>query len=969
MAITSIKVNELPLAADPTQFEIPGFDITTNAGAKARMSDLKGDKGDAPDVSIIVHTLPYGSTPTVDKSGTNTNPIFDFGLPSAKDGSTPMFQNNGTYIQYRYNIADAWQNLVALSELKGNKGDKMTYDDLTAEDIADLQRPATDAAALANAAATSANQAATAANTAADNTNNAISDANSAATDAGNAAIAANNAADTANTAAANVQDGKTPQFQAGTATSIPSDDAPTVDVTQIASDTSGNPIYSVSFGIPQGMQGAQGQAPIIQNGSITTGAPGSDAQLLFTYIGNDSNGSPLYTVSGSLPQGAPGDGSGNVLVSESGLIAGTQYVFVPNNNDSAIGTFQPITIPDTQEQADWNQTDDTQKDFIKNKPILANVALTGAYADLTGTPTLSPVATTGQYGSLTGLPNLTPSFQTDNSYAATATGVTENINIRSIQNGIGTPQAVQLPVANETNAGVMPASAFTQIQQNTANIQSIIQGGGKEWPSVETKADLDAFGMPSGATQNDVIKVRDDETQNGATTQYVATDTNGDGTLEWVFNLIVNFDPIGIATTTQTGVVKSSETDGQVMVEVDGTMSLVGYDEYGNRIGDLENDTVKLTGTQTISGVKNFQPNMAKMPVLDTYDSDTLVPRLAVDNKLAELWRAVDYLGKILGKSFWIDYNQRFHYFSKNDIEGNPGTPISAFATTSTSIVIMGETISKSIIEWVYFGNDYDDETELPNNFMGSTFTTLYNVSLPKNITTIGQNCLRNIPIYDIVIPDTVISIGQSSFINLPNLVAIHIGNISSSVTIASGIFQGISNISSSVIYGATSSIISTFKSKCPNISNWSSAIEQGQLLPPPSSNIPEVYVPNTFRIVAGRSGVIYEDNDITVTFNHSNGSAISIKNNTAGSIQFIGFGVRQLSTNGAGTEISINNTIASGSTASIFSNTGAGACMNTNIHIVSNSNMGLYINYTGGQYNTGVVSGFIQRTNIINI
>ena len=44
--------------------------------------------------------------------------------------------------------------------------------------------------------------------------------------------------------------------------------------------------------------------------------------------------------------------------------------------------------------QADWNQTDETQKDFIKNKPNLANVAISGNYNDLTNKPTIPTIPT-----------------------------------------------------------------------------------------------------------------------------------------------------------------------------------------------------------------------------------------------------------------------------------------------------------------------------------------------------------------------------------------------------------------------------------------------------------------------------------------------------------------------------------------------------------------------------------------------
>jgi hypothetical protein len=55
--------------------------------------------------------------------------------------------------------AVAVKETVALPGEKGDKGDPFTYDDFTPEQIADLQRPATEAAAVANQAAENANKA------------------------------------------------------------------------------------------------------------------------------------------------------------------------------------------------------------------------------------------------------------------------------------------------------------------------------------------------------------------------------------------------------------------------------------------------------------------------------------------------------------------------------------------------------------------------------------------------------------------------------------------------------------------------------------------------------------------------------------------------------------------------------------------------------------------------------------------
>lgn len=154
MAIISTRVNELPVAQDITRFEIPGFDLVTNAGAKATMSTLKGDKGDAPNISVTMVALPYGSTPTVTKTGTNENPSFQIGFPLAQNGKTPMFQTTTEYIQYRFDVSEPWQNLIAVDDIR------LHYSDLSDADKQEIMQPALTAATTANEAAARANTAA-----------------------------------------------------------------------------------------------------------------------------------------------------------------------------------------------------------------------------------------------------------------------------------------------------------------------------------------------------------------------------------------------------------------------------------------------------------------------------------------------------------------------------------------------------------------------------------------------------------------------------------------------------------------------------------------------------------------------------------------------------------------------------------------------------------------------------------------
>ena len=57
--------------------------------------------------------------------------------------------------------------------------------------------------------------------------------------------------------------------------------------------------------------------------------------------------------------------------------------------------------------QSDWSVTDTASDAYIANKPSLATVATTGAYSDLSGTPSLATVATSGSYTDLSDKPSI----------------------------------------------------------------------------------------------------------------------------------------------------------------------------------------------------------------------------------------------------------------------------------------------------------------------------------------------------------------------------------------------------------------------------------------------------------------------------------------------------------------------------------------------------------------------------------
>nr|DAN21444.1 MAG TPA_asm: FIBRITIN T4, STRUCTURAL PROTEIN, CHAPERONE.85A [Bacteriophage sp.] len=170
---------------------------------------------------------------------------------------------------------------------------------------------------------------------------------------------------------------GKTPVLEIGTVTKGESASA---SVTADGTDAAGNPKYKINLTLPQGDQGdpgndgMDGKTPVLEIGSTVTGDPGTQASATLTANGTTAEGNPKYVLSLTIPRGdkgLPGEGSGNVSASGTGLVAGKQYLFVPSSNGSTEGTFVEYTEPEIPEQVqpDWNAT--SGKGAILNKPTI----------------------------------------------------------------------------------------------------------------------------------------------------------------------------------------------------------------------------------------------------------------------------------------------------------------------------------------------------------------------------------------------------------------------------------------------------------------------------------------------------------------------------------------------------------------------------------------------------------------------
>lgn len=179
LSIGTITTGSAGTAASVSLTE-DGIDTNGNPKYKINFTIPRGDKGDtgeaagfgAPTATIDANV----GTPsvTVTASGADTAKVFNFDFKNLKGE-------------------------------KGDKGDPFTYDDFTEEQIAILQKPATDATAAANAAAQAANTAASNADQATADAINATANAETAANNANQAANNANDAASNANQAVDNL--------------------------------------------------------------------------------------------------------------------------------------------------------------------------------------------------------------------------------------------------------------------------------------------------------------------------------------------------------------------------------------------------------------------------------------------------------------------------------------------------------------------------------------------------------------------------------------------------------------------------------------------------------------------------------------------------------------------------------------------------------------------------------------------
>lgn len=183
------------------------------------------------------------------------------------------------------------------------------------------------------------------------------------------------------------------------------------------------------------------------------------------------------------------------------------------------------------------------------------------------------------------------PQILTDAAYSADATKLKTTLTRYNASSKVTSTYDRNIPLITSNSVGLMTPEAYNEITALRADVMALQQQGGKFIGiSFATRAALNSYVIPASVNLGDFTYVIDDETQQDSTTRYVFNGAKFD------FAFVVNYDPVGLATATIAGLVKSitGSTAGKVFVETDGTMSVVGWDALNTVVdGKVDNSRV----------------------------------------------------------------------------------------------------------------------------------------------------------------------------------------------------------------------------------------------------------------------------------------------------------------------------------------------------------------------------------------
>lgn len=243
------------------------------------------------------------------------------------DGREIELQVNATHIQWRYSGESSWNNLIALSELKGDKGETGKTPVLKTVEVNNGETPS--------------------------------------GTFTKTGGDTSGNPEYKLSLVVQKGKDGQTPVFEVGKVTTgLPSSEA-SVELTPNGETPEGNPKYLMNISIPKGDPGQDGTG----SGNVyvdTTGLIGGKTYL-FRPSGDESSSGTL--VEYSLPK-ASSDTLGGVRVGEGLSIDPETGILSATGGGEADSVEWNNILNKPENYADWNAEEGSEK-FISNKPTI----------------------------------------------------------------------------------------------------------------------------------------------------------------------------------------------------------------------------------------------------------------------------------------------------------------------------------------------------------------------------------------------------------------------------------------------------------------------------------------------------------------------------------------------------------------------------------------------------------------------
>lgn len=304
----------------------------------AKVEQILAAKSKEPNEFEIVNSITdLLSIPALQLQGSEFKLVrFAIELLKGLDGKEVDLRNNNTAIQWQYRGTETWYDLVLISDLKGDKGDKGENIILRATDVAIEWKYQNES----------------------DSEYRKLIDLKQIKGDKGDYYEFRVNGTDLEKKLTEDTSNvwtkvldlttlyGKTPIIDN---VEVENGEKPSGTITKTGEDENGNPKYKLSLIVEAG------KPPLLEHGTTTTISSDLPAEVEVVFNGYSTDGNPQYVLNFRIPKGQngiDGDGVGNVYVPTDGLLASKLYLFRPGQNNSANGVFVEYVEPDNFPEA-----------------------------------------------------------------------------------------------------------------------------------------------------------------------------------------------------------------------------------------------------------------------------------------------------------------------------------------------------------------------------------------------------------------------------------------------------------------------------------------------------------------------------------------------------------------------------------------------------------------------------------------